>query len=190
MPWFGHNGRPATQRRAKTLSPREISGTIGRLTSSFRELSDKRDRLESDVERFRRRVAEADAELNQLHSKRLELSWRPAQVERQRLELYRDKVRAHLDTVKSELDKANADLAETRAVLVRQYAVAQASRHPAEALTMPCPVCGQPSVPQQTGAGGRGWRKGWYECSADECDTAWSVRWSRGVFPVVRVVGF
>ena len=36
---------------------------------------------------------------------------------------------------------------------------------------------------------GRGWRKGWYECPADDCDAAWSAKWSGGGHPVVRMTG-
>ena len=80
-------------------------------------------------------------------------------------------------------------IVEIRAVLVRQYAVAQGSWRPAEALTVPCPACGQACVPHRAAAAGRGWRKGWYECPADDCNTAWSARWSGGVHPVVKMGG-
>jgi hypothetical protein len=169
--------------------PLELPGTIDKLTVSFRELNDKRDRLESDVAKFRRRIAEAEGELEQYQVNQLQLTWHPSQFEKQRLEQYRDKLRTHLGTVSSELDTTKASIGEMRAVLVRQYAVAQASRRPAEALTVPCPACGQASVPHRTGAAGRGWRKGWYECPADNCDAAWSARWSGGAHPVVRMMG-
>jgi hypothetical protein len=189
MPWFGRDGERATKRRPEPEPARELPEAIDRLTVSFRELNEKCDRLEADVEKFRRRVAEAEHELDQLHNNRLERSWHPSRVERQRLEQYRDKVRTHLDAVSSELDAAKVSVGETRAVLLRQYAVAQASRRHVEALTVPCPLCGQPSVPQRAGVGGRGWRKGWYECSADDCDAAWSARWSRGIYPVIKMAG-
>jgi hypothetical protein len=54
---------------------------------------------------------------------------------------------------------------------------------------VPCPACGQPSVPHRAAAFGRGWRKGWYECPADECDAAWSAKWSGGAHPAVRMAG-
>lgn len=189
MPWFGRDGKRATERRPEPEPTRELPGTIDRLTASFRELSEKRDRLEVEVEKFRRRVAEAEDELGQLHNNRLEHSWRPWQVEKQRLEQYREKLGDHLDAVSSELDAATTSVGEARVVLVRQYAVAQASRHRVEALTVPCPVCGQPAVPQRAGVGGRGWRKGWYECPAEDCDAAWSARWSGGVYPVIKMAG-
>src|SRR5205085_4442108 len=107
--------------------------------------------------------------------------------EKQRLELYRDMLCAHLGAVSSELDATTASIGAIRAALVGQYAVTQASPRPVEALTMPCPACGQPSVPQKAAAAGRGWRKGWYECLADECGTAWSARWSGGAHPAVRM---
>ena len=169
--------------------PRELPRTIASLTVSFRELTDKRDRLERDVDKLRRRIAEATDELDLLQRNRLELTWRPAQLEKQRLEQYRDKLRTHLGAVSSELDATKASIGETRDILVRQYAVAQASPRQVEAMTVPCPVCGQPSVPQRAGVGGRGWRKGWYECSADDCDAAWSARWSRGIYPVIKMAG-
>jgi hypothetical protein len=100
---------------------------------------------------------------------------------------YRDKLHVHLGAVRSELDATKASIAEIRAVLVRQYAMAQASRRPAEALTVPCPACGQPCVPHRAAAAGRGWRKGWYECPAEGCDAAWSAKWSGGERPVVRM---
>jgi hypothetical protein len=188
MSRFGGDGKRVGQRTPVPGSRRELPGTIDRLTVSFRELNDKRDRLEGDVEKLRRRVAEAEGELDQLQRYPL-LSWRPSQLEKQRLEQYRDKLRAHLGAVSSELDVTEASIGEVRAVLVRQYAVAQGSRRPAEALTVPCPACGQPSVPHRAAAAGRGWRKGWYECPADNCDAAWSARWSGGAHPVVKMAG-
>jgi len=89
------------------------------LTVSFRELNNKRDRLEGDVEKFRRRLAEAESELDQLQSNQLELSWRLPQLEKERLEQYRDKLRAHLGAGSSQLDATNASIRESRAVLVR-----------------------------------------------------------------------
>jgi len=177
------------QPRPEPGPPQELPGTIDRLTTSFRELNDKRDRLEGDVEKFRRRVAEAEGELNQWEVNQLQLTWHPSQFEKQRLEQYLEKLRAHLGVVSNELDATKTSIGEARAVLVKQYAVAQASRRPAEALTVPCPACGQPAVPHRAGAAGRGWRKGWYECPADDCDTAWSARWSGGAHPAVRMTG-
>src|SRR5512142_3093508 len=169
--------------------PPELPGAIERLTVTFRELTGKRDRLEGDVDKLRRRVAEAEGELDQLRHYQLELSWRPPQLAEQRLEQYRDKLRAHLAAVTSELDATKASIVAIRTVLVKRYAVAQASRRPAEALTVPCPACGQPCVPHRAAAAGRGWRKGWYECPADDCDAAWSARWSGGAHPIVRMAG-
>lgn len=189
MSRFGSDSKHIGQRTPVSGPPRELPGTIARLTVSFRELNDKRDRLERDVDKLRRRIAEATDELDLLHRNRLELSWRPAQLEKQRLEQYRDKLRAHLGVVSSELDAAKVSVGEIRAVLIRRYAVAQASRRRAEALTVPCPACGQASVPHRAAAGGRGWRKGWYECSADNCDTAWLARWSGRARPVVKMAG-
>jgi hypothetical protein len=189
MSRFGGDGQRVAPHVPEPGPPEEMPGAIDRLTVSFRELIDKRDRLEGDVEKFRRRVAEAEDELDQFEVKQLQLSWRPSQFEKQRLEQYRDKLRTHLGTVSSQLDTTKASIGEMRAVLARQYAVAQASRRPAEALTVPCPACGQASVPHRTGAAGRGWRKGWYECPADNCDAAWSARWSGGAHPVVRMMG-
>ena len=185
MPPFGRAGNGIVQRAPEPGPPRELIGAIEGLTVNFRELNDKRDRLESDVEKFRRRLAEAEGELDQL-----QISWWPSQLNgKQRLEQYRDKLRAHLGAVSSELDATKASIGEIRAALVRHYAVAQASRRPVEALTVPCPACGEPCVPRRTAAAGRGWRKGWYECPADECDAAWSARWSGGARPAVRMVG-
>ena len=183
------DGKRVAERVPEPGPPQELPWTIDRLTVSFRELNDKRDRLEGDVEKFRRRVAEAEGELDQFEINQLQLTWHPSQVEKQRLEQYRDKLRAHLVTVTSDLDATKASIGETRAVLVKEYALAQASRRPAEALTVPCPACGQPSVPHRAGAAGRGWRKGWYECPAGDCDAAWSARWSGGSHPVVRMAG-
>jgi hypothetical protein len=189
MSRFGRDGRRIVQHTPKPGSPRARPGTIEGLTDRFRELSEKRDRLEADLEKFRRRVAEAEGELDRLQLYQLKLSWRPGQLEKHRLEQYRDKLRAHLGTVSTELDATKTSLGAARAALVRQYAVAQASRRPVEAFTVPCPVCGQPSVPHRTAAAGRGWRKGWYECPADECDAAWAAKWSGGAQPVVRMAG-
>lgn len=185
MPRYGRDGKRIVQRTPKPEPPREPLGGIEGLTVSFRELNGKRERLEGDVEKFRRRIAEAEGELDQI-----QLSGWPSQLDgKQRLEQYRDKLRIHLGAVRSELAATKTSLGEARAALVRQYAVAQASRRPAEALTMPCPACGQPSDPHRAAAAGRGWRKGWYECPADECDAAWSARWSGGAHPAVKIVG-
>ena len=189
MSRFGGGSQRVAPHGPEPGPPEELPGAIDRLTVSFRELINKRDRLEGDVEKFRRRVAEAENELEQFEVNQLKLSWQPSQFEKQRLEQYRDKLRVHLVTVNSELDTTKASIGEMRAALVKQYAVAQASRRPAEALTVPCPACGQASVPHRTGAAGRGWRKGWYECPADNCDTAWSARWSGGAHPAVRMMG-
>ena len=189
MPRFGRDGRRTVQRTQEPDEPRELPGAIDELTGKFRDLTGKRDRLEGDVEKFRRRVAEAEGELDQLPFNRLQLSWRPSQLEKDRLEQYRDKLRTHLVTVTSDLDATRASIGEMRTVLVKEYALAQASRRPAEALTVPCPACGQPSVPHRTGTAGRGWRKGWYECPADDCDAAWSARWSGGSHPAVKMTG-
>jgi hypothetical protein len=183
MARFGRDGKRIVQRTPESGSPREPPGAVDGLTVSFRELNAKRDRLEGDVDKFRRRLAEAEGELDQLQR-----SWWPSQLDaKQRLEQYRDKLRGHLGAVSSELDATRAGIEETRAALVRRYAVAQASWRPVEALTVPCPACGQPCVPHRTAAAGRGWRKGWYECPADECDAAWSAKWSGGAQPAVRV---
>jgi hypothetical protein len=182
MPRFGRDGN---ERTLEPGPPPEPPGVIDGLTVSFRELNEKRDRLEGDVDRLRRRLAEAEGELDLLQR-----SWWPSHLDaKQRLERYRDKLRAHLGAVSSDLDATKASIPAVRAALVRQYAVAQASRRPAEALTVPCPACGQPSVPHRAAAFGRGWRKGWYECPADECDAAWSAKWSGGAHPVVRMAG-
>jgi outer membrane murein-binding lipoprotein Lpp len=193
--WFGGDGERAVRPAPDAGPPREpgppqeLPGTIDRLTVSFRELNDKRDRLENDVEKFRRRVAEAEGELEQFEVNQLQLTWHPSQVDKQRLEQYLDKLRTHLGTVSSELDATKTSIGQMRAVLVKQYAAAQGSRRAAEALTVPCPACGQPSVPHRTGTAGRGWRKGWYECPADDCDAAWSARWSGGSHPAVKMTG-
>ena len=190
MSRFGGDGKRVLQRAPDAGPPAEPPGSIDRLTVSFRELIEKRDRLEGDVQKFRRRVAEAEGELDQLPSNQLQLCWRPSQLEKERLEHYRDKLRAHLVTVTSDLDATRASIGEMRTVLAKEYALAQASRRPAEALTVPCPTCGQASVPHRSGAAGRGWRKGWYECPADNCDAAWSAKWSGGAHPAVRMTGF
>ncbi len=187
MSRFGGDGKRAAKRAPEPGPPGELPEAIEGLTVSFRELNGTRDRLEGEVEKIRRRVAEAEGELDHLQFHQLQLSWRPSQFERQRLEQYRDKLRAHLGAVSSELDAATASIKEMRGVLVRQYAVAQASRRPVEALTVPCPACGEPSVPHRAAAAGRGWRKGWYECPADDCDAAWSARWSGRAHPVVKM---
>jgi hypothetical protein len=185
MPQFGRDSKRVVERTLEPVPQREAPGVIDGLTVSFRELNEKRDRLEGDVDKLRRRLAEAEGELDLLQR-----SWWPSQLDaKQRLEQYRDKLRAHLGVVSSDLDATKASIPAARAALVRQYAVAQASRQPAEALTVPCPACGQPSVPHRAAAFGRGWRKGWYECPADECDAAWSAKWSGGAHPAVRMAG-
>jgi hypothetical protein len=189
MSRFGGDSKRAGPRAPVPAQLRELPEAVAGLTVIFRELNDKRDRLERDVEKLQRRVEEAQDELDLLQRNRLELTWRPAQLEKQRLEQYRDKLRVHLGVVSGELDAAKVSIGEIRAVLIRQYAVAQASRRRAEALTVPCPACGQASVPHRAAAGGRGWRKGWYECSADNCDTAWLARWSGRAHPVVKMAG-
>ena len=192
MPRFGRDDRRVVQHApepGEAEEAEELPEGIGELTGRFRELTGKRDRLEGDVEKFRRRLAEAEDELDRLHLYHPELSWWSPQLKREQLERYREKLRAHLGTVSSELDATKASISAARDALVRQYSVAQASRRPAEALTVPCPDCGQPSVPHRAAAAGRGWRKGWYECPADDCDAAWSARWSGGAHPVIKMVG-
>jgi hypothetical protein len=190
MSRFGRDGKRIVRCPPDPGPPRELPGVIDGLTVSFRELNEKRDRLEGDVDKLRRRLAEAEDELDQFQLYQLERSWRPSQLEKQRLEQYRDKLRGHLGHVSSELDATRASIPAARAALVRHYAAAQASRRPVEALTVPCPACGQPSVPHRAAAAGRGWRKGWYECLADDCDAAWSASWSGGAHPAVRMAGW
>ena len=101
MSRFGGDGKRGGRRAPEAGPPAEPPGSIDRLTVSFRELNDKRDRLEGDVEKFRRRVAEAEGELSQFEINQLHLTWRPSQLEKQRLEQYLDKLRAHLDAVSS-----------------------------------------------------------------------------------------
>jgi len=189
MSRFGGDSKRLGQRAPVSGPLRELPSAIAGLTVSFRELNDKRDRLERDVDKLRRRVAETEGELDLLQRNRLELTWRPSQLEKQRLEQYRDKLRAHLGVVSTELDAAKVSAGEIRAVLIRQYAVAQASPRRAETITVPCPACGQASAPHRAAAGGRGWRKGWYECSADNCDTAWLASWSGRAHPVIKMAG-
>ena len=184
MARYSRDPKRIVKRAPRPGPARELPGVIGGLTVSFRELIDKRVRLEGDVEKFRRRLAEAEGELDQLQR-----TWRPSQLDRKRLEQYRDKLGAHLGAVSSELDATRVGIREIRAALVRHYAVAQASLRPVEALTVPCPACAQASVPHRAVAAGRGWRKGWYECPADECDAVWSARWSGGGQPAVRMAG-
>jgi hypothetical protein len=185
MSRFGRDGKRIVQRAPKPGPPLELPWTIEGLTGDLRELNEKRDRLAGDLNKLRRRLAEADDELDQL-----QLSWWPWQSDgKQQLELYRDMLCAHLGAVSSELDGTKASIGAIRAALVGQYAVTQASSRPVEALTMPCPACGQPSVPQRAAAVGRGWRKGWYECPADECDAAWSAKWLGGAHPAVKMAG-
>ena len=57
MSRYGGDGKRVGQRAPEPGPPRELPGIIDRLTVSFRELNDKRDRLEGDVEKLRRRVA-------------------------------------------------------------------------------------------------------------------------------------
>jgi len=192
MPRSGRDGRRVVQHApepGEAEESEELPEGIDELTGRFRELTGKRDRLEGDVEKFRRRLAEAEDELDRLHLYQPELSWWPSQLKTEQLERYRDKLRDHLGAVSSELDVTKASIPAALGALVRQYAVTQASRRPAEALTVPCPDCGQPSVPHRASAAGRGWRKGWYECPADDCDAAWSARWSGGAHPAVRMTG-
>ncbi len=185
MPRFGRDGKRIVQRTPEPGPPPELPGITSGLTVSFRELTEKRDRLEGEVGKLRRRLEEAEGELDQLQR-----SWWPSQLDpKQRLEQYRDKLRAYLGVVSSELDATRASIPAARAALVRDYAVAQASRRPVEAFTVPCPACGQPSVPHRAAAVGRGWRKGWYECPADDCDAAWSASWSGGAHPGVKMAG-
>lgn len=66
MPRFGRDGKRIVQRTPEPGPPRELPGPIDGLTVSFRELNKKRDRLEGDVDKLRRRLAEAEGELDQL----------------------------------------------------------------------------------------------------------------------------
>ena len=61
----GLSARVRVRTEARTAAG-TARGPSRRLTATFRELTDKRDRLEGDVEKLRRRVAEAEGELDQL----------------------------------------------------------------------------------------------------------------------------
>src|SRR4029077_6465854 len=104
MSRFGGDGKRVVLGTPEPGQPWDLPAAIERLTVSFRELTDKRDRLEEGREKFRSRVAEAEAELGRLQFYQLELSWRPPQLEEQRLEQYRDKLRDHLGAGRRELD--------------------------------------------------------------------------------------
>ena len=119
MPRFGRDHKRIVQRTPEPAPPRELPGAIDGLTVSFRELTDKHDRLAGDVDKLRRRLAEAEGQLDQLQR-----SWWPSQLDtKQRLEQYRDKLRAHLSAVSSELDATKARIPAARAELVSHYAV-------------------------------------------------------------------
>src|ERR1700750_2799982 len=96
------------KRTSEPGPPPELPGAIERLTATFRELTDKRDRLQGDVEKLRRRLAEAEGELDQLQLNQLELSWRPPQLAEQRLEDYPGKLPRHLDTVTTHVHTPHA----------------------------------------------------------------------------------
>ena len=49
MPRFGRDGKRIVQRTPEPGPPRELPGAIDGLTVSFRELNEKRDRLECGV---------------------------------------------------------------------------------------------------------------------------------------------
>src|SRR6201989_21282 len=106
------------KRTSEPGPPPELPGAIERLTATSRERPERRDGMGGDVEKRRRRLAEAEGELDQLQLYQLELSWRPPQLAEQRLEQDRDKLRAHLATVTSELDATKASSGEMRAGVV------------------------------------------------------------------------
>lgn len=85
MSRFGGDGKGVVQSPPEPGPPPELPAVIERLTVGFRELTDKRGRLEGEGEKLRRRIAEAEGELDQLQLYRRELSWRPPQLEEQRL---------------------------------------------------------------------------------------------------------
>ena len=75
MPRFGRDGKRIVRRPPEPGPPRELPGAIDGLTVSFRELNEKRDRLEGDVDKLRRRLAEAEGELDRFQLYQLERSW-------------------------------------------------------------------------------------------------------------------
>jgi hypothetical protein len=71
MSRFGGDSKRLGQRAPVSGPLRELPSAIAGLTVSFRELKDKRDRLERDVDKLRRRVAETEGELDLLQRNRL-----------------------------------------------------------------------------------------------------------------------
>ena len=101
MSRFGRDSKRIAQRAPKPGPPRELPGTIEGLTGNLRSLNEKRDRLAGDVDKLRRRLAEAENELDQL-----QLSWWPWQPDgNQRLELYRDMHSTHLEANNSVIEE-------------------------------------------------------------------------------------
>src|SRR6266516_2109539 len=63
MSRLGGDGKGVVERTPEPGPPPGAPGAIERLTVGVRELTDKRDHLEGEVEKLRRRIAEAEGEL-------------------------------------------------------------------------------------------------------------------------------
>ena len=165
-------------------APRELLRAIDQLAVRARALDKKHDRIVDGVATLRRRLRDAEDELDQLRH-----AWLPWQLARKRrLVRHRDSLRARLGNARGERELTERSIAQTGAALVAHYQAVRALLRPLEALPMSCPECGQEASPDRVAPAGDGWREGWYECAAGSCGATWTARWSGGAEPVVKVL--
>jgi hypothetical protein len=182
MSRYSLDGNCGVGREPQPEPPQELLRAIDQLAVKARALDEEHDRRVDAVAALRRRLRDAEDELDQL--RHAWLPWRLAG--KRRLEHHRDSLRARLDTTRAEREVTERNIEQTGAALVAHYQAVRALLRPLESLPMSCPECGQESLPDRVAPAGDGWREGWYECAAGSCGATWRARWSGGAEPVVR----
>ena len=184
MPQYSLDGDGPVRREPQPEPPPELLRAIDQLAVKARALDEEHDRVVDGVAALRRRLREAEGELDQFRH-----AWLPWQLLRKRrLERHRDSLRARLDITRGERELTERSIEQTGAALAAYYQAVRALLRPLESLPMSCPECGQESSPDRVTPAGDGWREGWYECAAGSCGAPWTARWSGGAEPVVRML--
>jgi hypothetical protein len=180
MSWYSPDGNGTVRPEL----PQELLKAIDQLAVKARSLDERHDRIADGVTALRRRLRDAEGELDQLRH-----AWLPWQLlSRRRLERHRDSLRARLGAARGERELTERSIEQTGAALVAHYQAVRALLRPLESLPMSCPECGQESSPGRVAPAGDGWREGWFECAAGSCGATWTARWSGGAEPVVRML--